>query len=296
MMNKIILYIMTKKGLEVLRRAAEINMDIIDYIVVGTDSNIENDFSKQIIELAQNANIKFFMQGEEPIPDKDKYIFAISWRWIINHPVDKLIVFHDSLLPKYRGFAPLVNMLINGEKNIGVTALFGASEYDKGNIILQKSSKIDYPIKICEAIELNIENYISLAEEIISALLDGKELKGIIQDEKEATYSIWRDEDDYKIDWSKSSDEIKRLIDAIGYPYSGAITSNSKGERIRILDAEIIDDVFCEVRHPGKVIFINKGIPTVICGQGLLQINEAYYAGTKSKTYLPMKSFRVKFE
>ena len=89
--------------------------------------------------------------------------------------------------------------------------------------------------------------------------MDGKELKGIIQDEKEATYSIWRDEDDYKIDWSKSSDEIKRLIDAIGYPYSGAITSNSKGERIRILDAEIIDDVFCEVRHPGKVIFINKG-------------------------------------
>jgi methionyl-tRNA formyltransferase len=47
---------------------------------------------------------------------------AISWRWMLK--VSNLIVIHDSLLPKYRGFSPLVNMLINGEDTLGVTVLF----------------------------------------------------------------------------------------------------------------------------------------------------------------------------
>ena len=71
---------------------------------------------------------------------------AVSWRWMIKHPKNKLIVFHDSILPKYRGFAPLVNMLINGEKEIGVSAIFGADEYDSE--IISEKTTISYPIKI----------------------------------------------------------------------------------------------------------------------------------------------------
>ena len=49
-------------------------------------------------------------------------------------------------MPKYRGFAPLVNSLVNGEKIIGVTALFASEEYDNGDIIMQSSVDITYPI------------------------------------------------------------------------------------------------------------------------------------------------------
>ena len=286
---------MTEKGFEVFRRTIEVNCQIIDFIVVGTDSNVENDFSEEIIELARSSNVNFFLRGKEPSVDNDNYIFAISWRWMINHSIHKLVVFHDSLLPKYRGFAPLVNMLINGDSKIGVSAIFGASEYDRGDLIAQKFSNIEYPITIAEAIELNNKNFIGLVEEIILKISDGENLVGIPQNEDEATYSIWRDNDDYEIDWSKSSDEIKRLIDAVGSPYLGARTSTSKGEEIRVLEADVADDVECELRHVGKVIFISEGLPTVICGKGLLRINRAYFMDSENKSYLPLKFFRVKF-
>jgi methionyl-tRNA formyltransferase len=294
-MKKIVLLVMTEKGFEVVKRAIEVRKDIIDFIVIGTDSNVENDFSEQIIELARSENVKFFLRNKEPSVDDDTYIFAISWRWMISHPMNKLVVFHDSILPKYRGFVPLVNMLINGESQIGVSAIFGSSEYDRGYLIAQKSSKIEYPITIFEAIQLNNQNFIALVEEIILKILDGENLVGTPQNENEATYSIWRDTDDYRIDWSKSSDEIKRFIDAVGSPYLGASTSTSRGEDVRVLEAEVIDDVFCELRHVGKVIFITDGLPTVICGKGLLRINRAHLVGLENETYLPMKSFRVKF-
>ena len=54
----------------------------------------------------------------------------------------KLIVFHDSVLPKLRGFNPLVTSLINGYEEIGVTVLYGTEDFDRGEIILQKKVNI----------------------------------------------------------------------------------------------------------------------------------------------------------
>ena len=294
-MKKVVLFVMTQKGFEVAKRAIEVGKDIIDFIVIGTDSNVKDDYSQQIIRLAKSNNVKYFLRNEAVRVDVDTYIFAISWRWMIKHPMNRLIVFHDSILPKYRGFAPLVNMLINGEPEIGVSAIFGANEYDRGHIIAQKSSKIEYPIKIFDAIQLNIVNFTALAEEIILKISKEEDLVGIAQNENDVTYSIWRDNDDYRIDWSQSSEKIKRFIDAVGSPYLGAFTSTSHGEELRVLEAEVIDDVFCELRHVGKVIFVNDGLPTVICGRGLLRITKANYIDPENKPYLPMKSFRVKF-
>lgn len=294
-MEKIVFYIMTEKGFEVLKRVITINLEIIEYIVVGIDSNVKKDFSNEIMELAKVSNLRFYKRGEEPAADKDIYIFAISWRWMIDHPSHRLVVFHDSILPKYRGFSPLVNMLINGEKRIGVSAIFGASEYDRGDLISQQSSNIEYPIKIHQAIQLNNKNYIRLIEKIITQVSLGGDLIGVPQNEGEATYSIWRGDDDYNIDWRKSAHEIKRFIDSVGYPYFGAQTTDSNGDKIRVLESEVVNDVVCELRHVGKVIFIDGGLPTVICGKGLLRINQACYVGCENNSYLPMKSFRIKF-
>jgi methionyl-tRNA formyltransferase len=236
-----------------------------------------------------------YREKGQKIPDTS-YVFAVSWRWIINHPQNKLVVFHDSLLPKYRGFAPLVNMLLNKEEEIGVTALLGSSEYDRGDIIAQQSSKILYPIKIEEAIKLNTENYKALAEKVIAKIASSQTLDATPQNEAEATYSIWRDNDDYFINWATDANDIKSFVDALGSPYKGAQTRTQNDEIIVIQDVQVVDDIQCEIRHTGKVIFVRDGLPTVICGKGLLKITNAYVV-TKSgqENYLPLKKFRTRF-
>ena len=295
-MSSTVLYIMTQKGFEVLRRLTSTYPAVIERVVIGKDSNIENDFSEEIAAHSRSAGIAFDFRGAEPELRGDEYVFAISWRWLINHPVERLIVFHDSPLPRYRGFAPLVNMLVNGEKEIGVTALFGASEYDRGHIIGQQTSPVTYPLKIADAIELNNRNYCDLAESIAARIAAGEEIVGVPQKEGNATYSIWRDDDDYAIDWSKSAEEIQRLVDAVGSPYLGARCRTSKGHQLIVENVEVVEDVHCEIRDVGKVIFMREGRPTVICGAGMLELTDVWLVTDAGREpFLPMTSFRVRF-
>lgn len=290
-MAKITMYLMNKKGLEVLNNIiTEELSNIIEYVVLAKDSAVEKDYYDELVQVCDNNSIKHFDRKEE-FPSFSGYKFVIGWRWIISDS-NKLIVLHDSILPKYRGFSPLVNMLINGEKEIGVTALFADQEYDKGPIILQKRTKIRYPIKIHQAIEVISSLYQKTVFEIINKILNNEMLEGIEQKENEATYSIWRDENDYVIDWSQDAELIKRSIDALGFPYNGAKTRIDE-ELITIDEAEVIEDVVIENRHVGKIIFFKEGYPVVICGQGLLKITKAR---TEEKTFnLSKMKFRTRF-
>ena len=295
-MNKIALMVMTQKGFEVTKHLANLCPGVIEHVVIGQDNAISNDFHGELQQLCETNSIDYSFKKDKYKVSKSTYIFAISWRWMIEHPEERLVVFHDSILPKYRGFAPLVNGLINGEKEIGVSAILGAKEYDRGDIIAQNKISISYPIKIQEAIDRNMRCFLDLALNIAQKIHDGKPLDSYPQ-KGEPTYSIWRDDEDYFIDWKKSACEIKRLIDAVGPPYRGAKSKTSKGQTITISDAEVIEDVPCELRHIGKVIFMENGHPIIICGNGLLKITNAHTLNPKNnhESFLPMKNFRVKF-
>ncbi len=219
-------------------------------------------------------------------------MLAVSWRWLI-HLKTTSIILHDSLLPKYRGFSPLVSALINGERTIGVTALFASEGYDCGDIIAQSKSTVRYPIKIQNAIRLLSQNYKELAIEIIKKIAEGEVLKGIKQKECEASYSLWRDEEDYRINWEESSEQIKRKVDALGYPYKGALCFVG-GKKARIIEALFVDDVHIENRMPGKVIFVRRHQPVVVCGKGLLKITDIVDAETNI-SLLPLSKFRIRF-
>ena len=107
------------------------------------------------------------------------------------------------------------------------------------------------------------------------------------------TYSLWRDEDDYRVDWYKSAEDIDRFIDAVGYPYSGAFSLIHE-QKVRIIDADPIEDVQVENRIPGKVIFIENGKPVIVCGKGLLRVNELVDDKTKQSILASLK-FRTRF-
>ncbi len=222
------------------------------------------------------------------------YSFAIGWRWIIDlKRVSNLIILHDSILPKYRGFNPLVSALINGENQIGVSALFASSKYDQGDIICQSVKKIEYPIKIKDAIDLISNSYSDLVLQIIELVVNGKDLPRKPQNNKESTYSLWRDEEDYHIDWSWDSKKIIRFINATGFPYLGAKTFIEE-ESIRITEAIEVQDVKIENRSPGKVIFFENNYPIVVCGKGLIKIIEMKRDTDKSDYIL--KRFRTRFQ
>lgn len=294
-MKKIILYLLNEKGYCVLNEIIEKDFfSILEYVVVGEDKKLTNDYSNEIKELCQMKNIKFYSR-EDNIPNSKAIKIAIGWRWLIKD-ADNLIVLHDSILPKYRGFSPLVNALINGEKEIGVTALFATDEYDKGNILGQKKIKIVYPLKIQTAIQIVSKLYQKLIIEIINKVVnDGNLLEQITQKDEEATYSLWRDEEDYRINWEMNAIEIKRFVDAVGEPYAGAIC-NLNNEEIILKEIEVVKDVKIESRslNIGKIIFIENGYPIVVCKQGLIKITKAFYK-KNNKNILPIKKFRSRF-
>lgn len=287
---------MTQKGYEVLRTFLNIDTSLISFVVCAHDSSLDNDYYDEIESLCYNKKIKFYdrLSLEK---DLSTISIAVSWRWMIksNHPI---IVFHDSLLPKYRGFNPLPSALINGESEIGVTSLYATDEYDKGEIILSSSSKITYPITLSKSIKIIINNYIDLTKKIVNILLSGRIPYSTPQLESEATYSLWRDDKDYLIDWNQSSKRIRRHVDSLGKPYKGAsshLIYKSDVSLVRILSVQEVDDVIIENRNNsiGKVIFIKDGKPVVVCGDGLLYINDM--VDDSGKNALPIKNFRSRF-
>ncbi|WP_158021878.1 formyltransferase family protein [Flammeovirga pacifica] len=279
---------MTQKGYNTLVYISEKYLDIIGIIIIGTDKKIKNDFSSEIIEHCKIYNIKYTLDKNY---SSENLSIAISWRWLIN--TNDLIVLHDSLLPKYRGFSPLVNMLINGEERIGVTAIFANDEFDKGDIIYQASTDINYPIKIQEAINEISKCYNNTIEYIFLEKLNNRIIFGKPQIEKDATYSLWRNEDDYFIDWNNSAKKIKRTIDALGSPFDGAKTFLSNNI-VTIKEAEVIEDVKIENRDNGKVLFKKGTFPVVVCNEGLLMIKSII--DSDKNELLPLKQFRIRFK
>lgn len=292
---KILIFSLGEKGFSVVKALTESTSVHSIYCVIGQDDGLDDDHSSRLASFCDQHGIGYSLRKDIAYAESDYDLFlAVGWRWIIRDvPQEKLIVFHDSLLPKYRGFAPLVNALINKERVTGVTALLGAEEYDKGNILLQKSLDIIYPTNIDREIHRISIVYANLAVELL-AKLDNDTINrtGYPQDEMEATYSLWRDEDDYRINWNEDAINIEHFISCVNRPYRGA-SSVLNGATVRIFKARARADIKIENRLAGKVIFFEANLPVVVCGRGLLVLEEM--RNEYGESMLPLKYFRSKF-
>ena len=293
-MREVSLFAMSRKGYVVLRDLVNNGFsNHIDVVIIAHDKNMVDDYYEEMFFTCKEAGIRVCDRAEQ-IAVNSLFCIAVSWRWMIHlSNQSRLIIIHDSLLPKYRGFSPLVNMLINREPFIGVSAIFASKEYDKGEIIAQNKVLVHYPIKINDAINAIIPLYSRLVIEIIEKIKKGEPLFSISQNENEASYSLWRDEDDYRINWNSTAKDIQQFVYSVGYPYKGASTI-ADNTIFRILDCEIVKDVVIENRIPGKVVFMENGLPVVVCKEGLIKITELRNDGGES--LLPLKKFRIKFQ
>lgn len=284
------LYLLGEKGYSILRSIDDSMHHLINYVVIGYDKNVLNDFSNLTVQYCERNKIKFYLQNKSIRSSINNITIAVGWRWIIDDGA-KLIIFHDSLLPRLRGFNPLVTALINGDNNIGVTVLYGSKEYDKGDIIIQKAIAIEYPLKIQSAIEKISCLYVEAFQELLECILNGY-IPSTPQNESLASYSLWRDDDDYFISWEWDSEKIKRFIDAVGSPYKGAKTIID-GLQLYVKDSTVEEDVHIENRTPGKIIFKEENKISIVCGKGVLGVKNFF---DSEGNHIDLKKFRTRFK
>lgn len=290
-MNKIDIYLCGHKGAACAEVIAKKYADYINLAIVENDTTLKENPYTEMVRALQTAGVKVSSRiGKDPAD----VAIAVGWRKLIRHEYKQIVVLHDSLLPKYRGWNPLLTALSNGDRTIGVTALLGNSEMDSGPIILQKKANISYPIRLEKAISLVSKLSAEVVAKIISELISGKKLKGKKQDESKATYSLWRDEKDFRIDWSQSASKIIRHIDSTSSPYAGA-SSLLDGQLVKIERADIWS-IKPKIINPtpGKIWQIINGEPVVLTGSGFIRITELN--DSSGRSLLPLTKLRQRFE
>lgn len=303
MMDAILLCVATEKGYAVLRAVNEMNLGMTLYVCSFKETKVVRQFYDDIVNYAETQHLSFHSWSEirEGGVDwlKKKRVYAmvcVGWRYLV--PVEmgewlsgRILATHDSLLPRYRGFAPLASALINGESEVGVTVMLAAEEVDAGDIVYQGKVKVNRTDTIATLTKKVVPLFTHGVTESLRKLIKGT-LVGTPQDHSKSTYSIWRDEDDLWIDWNESAESIERMVRALGPPYMGART-RMRDEIVVIHSARVLPDFPFEIRQPGKVWSLSEaGEPVVLCGRGMLLIQEAI-AG--DRPLIPMNNLRVRF-
>jgi methionyl-tRNA formyltransferase len=144
---------------------------------------------------------------------------------------------HASLLPKYRGGAPLVWAMIHGETRTGVTLFHFEDGIDAGDIIAQETFEIEPEDTIAEVLKKCDRACGSVLRANLQLLADGSAAR-LQQDHAAATRFPPRSPEDGSIDWSWSAERIRNFIRAQTKPYPGAFTTIA-GKKVTIWSADI---------------------------------------------------------
>ncbi|WP_411682997.1 methionyl-tRNA formyltransferase [Clostridium thailandense] len=184
---------------------------------------------------------------------------------------------HASLLPKYRGAAPINWAIINGEKESGNTTMLMDIGLDTGDMLLKSRIEITDDMTAGELHDIIMEDGGKLLIKTINGLVDGSIVREM-QGETPTAYAKMLDKSVAKIDWNLSSDEIKSLIRGLN-PWPVAYT-HYDGENMKIFKAKSFKEEHnCE---PGYVIEVSKSGMKVACGKGVLLIEEIQFPGRKA--------------
>jgi len=168
---------------------------------------------------------------------------------------------HDSLLPKFTGFSPVLWALISGESEFGLTVHRMDEGLDTGDILVARSLPIGPTDTGTELVLRGMELIPDALREALDALESGNP-QWRPQRKAERTYFHKRSERDSLIDWSWPAQDLERFVRALSEPYPRAF-SFYRGERIEVLEAGV-----SEARYggtPGRVI-VQEGGGAVVAG------------------------------
>jgi len=204
---------------------------------------------------------------------------------ILELPKYGCINVHASLLPKYRGAAPIHYAILKGEKNSGVTIMQMDIGMDTGAMLDKVSVPIGQEMTMGELHDILKIKGANLLIEVVEAIKAGK-AKAIAQDNAAATYASLLTRDMEKICWSNSAEEIHNQVRAFN-PFPSTFTILPEGKTLKIWQTKISACVWQETM-PGVVVAIEKNSFVVATGQGFLEILEVQ---PESKKRMPAKVF-----
>ncbi len=190
---------------------------------------------------------------------------------IIHLPEFGCVNIHASLLPKYRGAAPINQAIINGEKETGISTMLMDEGMDTGPVLLKDYTDIT-PEDTAGSLSLRLSG---IGGNLIIKTLQGIEagtLKPTPQDDG-ATYASLMNKSDGLIQWSKPAEELSNLIRGMN-PWPGAF-GFIDGQRYKILKAVTVEGA----GEPGVIVKATKDDLHVSTGQGVLSILEIQPSG-----------------
>lgn len=199
---------------------------------------------------------------------------------VLDLPKNGCVNIHGSLLPKYRGGAPIQRCIINGEKETGVTLMYMAEGMDTGDMI----SRVVVPIEDEDTSGTMFEKLSAAGRDLLKAemprLVAGR-VGATVQDDSEATYAPNLSREDERIDWSADSlatyNRIRGLV-----PFSGAFTLWN-GETFKVwAAAKPSAGSAAGSEAPGTVLSVSERGVEVKTGDGTLLLTTVQPAGKKA--------------
>ena len=193
---------------------------------------------------------------------------------ILQIPPLGCINIHASLLPKYRGAAPIERCILEGEKKTGVTTMYMAKGLDTGDMIEQLETEI-LPTDTGEGLTKRLAE---LGGQLILSTMEKLEAGTAVripQKEEESTYAKMLDKSMGRMDFTKTAEELERGIRAL-IPWPCAYTLID-GRNVKIYAAAVTEGE----GNPGTVIEVTKKTFTIACGKGALRIRSLQPEGKK---------------
>ena len=197
---------------------------------------------------------------------------------VLDIPKYGCINLHASLLPMYRGAAPLNWVVINGEKKSGNTTMLMDVGLDTGDMLLKDEVEITENMTAGELHDILMVRGGNLLIETIEGLANGT-IKGIKQ-EGETCYAKMLSKNTGKISWDKSALEIHNLIRGLN-PWPIAHTTY-KEENMKIYESEVLNEN--SNKEPGTILNVNKSGMKVSCKEGLLLVKKVQFPNGKPLT------------
>lgn len=245
-----------------------------------------NAFDK-LAELSRENAVPF-ETAHRPEIVNDRLVYLVGWQYLIHGSYSNCIVFHDLILPQYRGFAPTVTALLCGNDVVGVTAFIPNEGVDTGNICGTRTIRVRSDTSLQAIADLQTAAMIDLAIELATQAFKGR-IHTQAQDASLANYSLWRDDFDYFIDWRRDANFIVRHIQFVGFPYRGA--KALLGDKLlTIRKASFGPDLTFAIRDPGKLWQIDGPKALVVCGEGTVWVDDVREANGQQVCFKQLRS------
>jgi len=186
---------------------------------------------------------------------------------------------HGSLLPRWRGAAPIQWTVISGDRYGGITTMKMNEGLDTGDILLQRRVELDPQETGGSLFEKLSVMGADLIAETLKALEEGS-VEPLPQPEEGSTYAPMLSRNDGRLDWNRPAEELERLIRGLD-PWPGCYTL-AKEKMLKIRRAAVREEEPCVPELPGSVFLTDRQELLVRCGRGVLCLLELQLEGKKS--------------